>query len=150
MKQVVQNRFPVLNRQQPQHRAMPAGKPAGPAIIQGHGLEAARDFTLSQKKSFGQTITTIAGAPKTENVKFPQAGGTMLGFGFTKSVPDGAVTIMVNNEILIQDLNGAFLDLTNKNFEFYAYPRPLSATDVIKVTVTDTAVKNVFFAVYYV
>jgi hypothetical protein len=114
------------------------------------GLEDVRQYTAEQKKCFGQTITTVAGGSVTANVKFPQAGGQLLGFGFTKTVPLGSVTVMVNNEVLVQDINGAFLDLTNKNFEYYDFPRPLSATDVIKVTCQSTAVQQCFFAVYYI
>jgi hypothetical protein len=128
----------------------PGQRPVIKRVHSEENLQNVRDFTREQKKLFGQSITTIAGAVKKTDVKFPIAGGQLLGFGFTGSVPNGNVKVTVNNEIIIEDVNGAFLDLTNKQFEYFPFSRPLSATDVIKVEVEDSAVKVVFFGVYYI
>jgi len=61
------------------------------------------------------------------------------------------VQFKVNNEIVVDTLNPNFLSFGFNTNEYYYLPRPLSGTDELTLTFTNSGlVENVFVVLYYI
>lgn len=114
------------------------------------GMQMLRQWVKDQKKAVGFTVTTSAGTETKVNLNIPQQGKFLLGFGFVREIPDGPVSILVNNERFIDEIDGSFLDVSNINEEFYYYPRPLTGIDKLVLIVNDSAARQAKFCAYYI
>lgn len=126
-----------------------------PGKTMGLTTEEVRNYIKRQKRCKGQNYALGTGDNEDLEVKLPGDARIMLGFvlDFSEitSVVDGLMTLVLNNEIILQDV---FVNFFGKDFtdeEYYFIPRPLSGQDDLRITikgVTDTYTLNVNF--YYV
>lgn len=114
------------------------------------GMAMLRQWVKDQKKAVGFTVTTSAGTTVRTNLNIPQQGKFLLGFGFSKTIPDGPVSVLVNNEKFVDEIDGSFLDVAQINEEFYYYPRPLTGIDKLVLEITDAAARQVKFTAFYI
>lgn len=128
-----------------------ANSPGRPASLQD-----VRDFVREQKKVFGQRIATTANVEISISLIFPSAATFLLGFAFapdvagTTGVPDGTMNVLVNNEQFVSGVPCAFLNVANRTFEYFAFPRPLAGVDKVLLQITATRSETVNFAIYYI
>lgn len=113
-------------------------------------LQDLRNFVADQKKCVGTIIATAAGAQVSVNLTIPQRGKMLLGFAFIKTIPQGAVSLYLNNEKFVDNMNGEFFNRATLVEEFFYYPRPLTGLDQLQIDITDTAAQSCPFAAYYI
>lgn len=122
----------------------------------GLTLEQVRQFIIKQKKSRGFAFNTKVGSQKVP-VNLSGEARFLLGFGFDPGpgtdgalIPLGAVTLTVNNEVIVDGQSANTLNIGLILQEYYSFPRYLSGQDTIILNVGDTVVRAANVVFYYI
>jgi len=122
----------------------------------GYDLGQMRDFVKVQKRSKGFAIQTAVGT-----IDFPLKisgdGNFFLGLNVASAVNstmfNHSFKLMFNEEQLFADCNGQYLCPAlnpNKDMEFFPYPRPMSGSDTVILSITSLLAEKVFVNTYYI
>ena len=129
--------------------------------VKGMSIEAIRTLIKKQNRIKGYNFSVTTGTSNF-NLQLSGTARILLGLAFvprtiTSSIgSDGfihitGVTLKVNNEIVIENLDPNFLSNFFMQDEYYYLPRPLSGTDEITLTFTNPgATEQASLAIYYI
>lgn len=127
-----------------------------PGTQMGYEIGQMRDFVKAQKRSKGFTFQTVVGT-QDFNLDVSGDGVMFLGMNITTrtvaQLPENTFKLMINEEQIFSKCNGKFLSPEtnpNKDMEFFPYPRPMSGSDEIILTVDSLVAMQVFVNVYYI
>jgi len=130
-----------------------------PGGVYGAPFIDVQQLIRKQKKTFGLLAQSVGGTVNRFPVQLSGTAKVFLGLsiGNNPGLLDQASTIelKINNEIIITDLSMFFLfrdfSVNNSPNEYKSYPRPLSGTDEITLTINDVNVGNntFLFTFYY-
>lgn len=129
--------------------------PQFPGQQKGLSIDAVRTFIKKQKrcKGFRFALTT---SEQSFDISVSGSARLFLGFVFSFS-PDTLadfppfVNMTINNEVIIQDVNPNFFTARYMDDEYYFFPRPLSGSDDMKLTVQPSAAPiNLDVGIYYI
>ena len=99
-------------------------------------------------KSF--TITSAIGVVE-ETLQLSGLAKHLLGAVVTTPGADTAASLIVNNDVVIEDLNLNLLTSDAENpRQYYDFGRPLTGNDDIELRVTDTAANTFTIVLYFV
>lgn len=136
-------------------RVMPQNdKNVRPGRNMGLNVKQVQNYIKRQKRCKGQQYPLGSGDNSSLQVPLPGSAHVLLGFvvafsEITKNV-DGICSLIINNEIVVEDVFVEFFGKDYTDEEYYFIPRPLSGKDDIRLTVkgvTDAYTLNVNF--YY-
>lgn len=129
--------------------------------VKGMSIEQIRTLIKKQNriKGYGFSVTTgttnfnlqLSGTARIllGLALVPRAVGAPIGSDGFQNIT--GVTLKVNNEIVIENLDPNFLSNFFMNDEYYYLPRPLSGTDEITITFTNPgATELANLAIYYI
>lgn len=136
----------------------PIGEPFGPGTQLGFSIGQLRDFVKLQKRAKGYDIQTTANTTTNTQLVISGNAKILLGLNIGSNAGSGALlghwgTLEVNNEIIFQDINLSFLspELNWKEEEYFPFPRPLSGSDDVKLSIRSGASADIIFAeIYYI
>lgn len=129
--------------------------------VKGMSIEQIRTLIKKQNRIKGYNFSVVTGT-NNFNLQLSGTARILLGLslvprtitadigttGFTQIT---GVTLKVNNEIVIENLDPNFLSNFFNNDEYYYLPRPLSGTDEITLTFTNPgATEQASLAIYYI
>jgi hypothetical protein len=129
--------------------------------VKGMSIEQIRTLIKKQNRIKGYNFSVTTGTTNF-NLQLSGTARILLGLalvprtltasigneGFTQIT---GVTLKVNNEIVIENLDPNFLTNFFNNDEYYYLPRPLSGTDEITITFTNPgATEQASLAIYYI
>ena len=129
--------------------------------VKGMSIEQIRTLIKKQNRIKGYNFSVVTGT-NNFNLQLSGTARILLGLalvprtltasigneGFTQIT---GVTLKVNNEIVIENLDPNFLTNFFNNDEYYYLPRPLSGTDEITLTFTNPgATEQASLAIYYI
>lgn len=129
--------------------------------VKGMSIEQIRTLVKKQNRIKGYNFSVVTGT-NNFNLQLSGTARILLGLslvprtitadigttGFTQIT---GVTLKVNNEIVIENLDPNFLSNFFNNDEYYYLPRPLSGTDEITLTFTNPgATEQASLAIYYI
>ena len=129
--------------------------------VKGMSIEQIRTLVKKQNRIKGYNFSVTTGT-NNFNLQLSGTARILLGLalvprtltstigqdGFTQIT---GVTLKVNNEIVIENLDPNFLSNFFNNDEYYYLPRPLSGTDEITLTFTNPgATEQASLAIYYI
>lgn len=129
--------------------------------VKGMSIEQIRTLIKKQNRIKGYNFSVTTGT-NNFNLQLSGTARILLGLalvprtltasigneGFTQIT---GVTLKVNNEIVIENLDPNFLTNFFNNDEYYYLPRPLSGTDEITLTFTNPgATEQASLAIYYI
>jgi hypothetical protein len=129
--------------------------------VKGLSIEQIRTLVKKQNRIKGYNFSVVTGT-NNFNLQLSGTARILLGLslvprtitadigttGFTQIT---GVTLKVNNEIVIENLDPNFLSNFFNNDEYYYLPRPLSGTDEITLTFTNAgATEQASLAIYYI
>lgn len=129
--------------------------------VKGMSIEQIRTLVKKQNRIKGYNFSVVTGT-NNFNLQLSGTARILLGLalvprtltasigneGFTQIT---GVTLKVNNEIVIENLDPNFLTNFFNNDEYYYLPRPLSGTDEITLTFTNPgATEQASLAIYYI
>ena len=129
--------------------------------VKGLSIEQIRTLVKKQNRIKGYNFSVTTGTTNF-NLQLSGTARILLGLslvprtitadigttGFTQIT---GVTLKVNNEIVIENLDPNFLSNFFNNDEYYYLPRPLSGTDEITLTFTNPgATEQASLAIYYI
>ncbi len=129
--------------------------------VKGLSIEQIRTLVKKQNRIKGYNFSVVTGT-NNFNLQLSGTARILLGLslvprtitadigttGFTQIT---GVTLKVNNEIVIENLDPNFLSNFFNNDEYYYLPRPLSGTDEITLTFTNPgATEQASLAIYYI
>ena len=129
--------------------------------VKGMSIEQIRTLIKKQNRIKGYNFSVVTGTTNF-NLQLSGTARILLGLalvprtltasigneGFTQIT---GVTLKVNNEIVIENLDPNFLTNFFNNDEYYYLPRPLSGTDEITITFTNPgATEQASLAIYYI
>ncbi len=129
--------------------------------VKGMSIEQIRTLIKKQNRIKGYNFSVVTGT-NNFNLQLSGTARILLGLalvprtltasigneGFTQIT---GVTLKVNNEIVIENLDPNFLTNFFNNDEYYYLPRPLSGTDEITITFTNPgATEQASLAIYYI
>lgn len=129
--------------------------------VKGMSIEQIRTLIKKQNRIKGYNFSVVTGT-NNFNLQLSGTARILLGLalvprtatasigneGFTQIT---GVTLKVNNEIVIENLDPNFLTNFFNNDEYYYLPRPLSGTDEITITFTNPgATEQTSLAIYYI
>lgn len=129
--------------------------------VKGMSIEQIRTLIKKQNRIKGYNFSVTTGTTNF-NLQLSGTARILLGLALvprtlTASIGnDGfinitGVTLKVNNEIVIENLDPNFLTNFFNNDEYYYLPRPLSGTDEITLTFTNPgATEQASLAIYYI
>jgi len=127
-----------------------------PGAQLGFDIGAMRDFVKVQKRSKGFEFQTVVGSADF-NLDISGDGVFFLGLNVTSATPNTmfkhSLKLMFNEEQLFAKNNAKFLcpELNpNKDMEFFPYPRPMSGSDEVVLTITSTEAITLFVNTYYI
>lgn len=121
-----------------------------PGDRMGLDIQQVQNYIKRQKRCKGQSYDLGAGTNDDLQVQLPGTARVWLGFVFAFSklagVIEGNVSLVINNEIVVENVFAEFYGKDFTDEEYYFMPRPLSGQDDIKFKVTgvtDTYTLNV-------
>jgi hypothetical protein len=129
--------------------------------VKGMSIDQIRTLIKKQNRIKGYNFSVVTGT-NNFNLQLSGTARILLGLalvprtitaqigsdGFTQIT---GVTLKVNNEIVIENLDPNFLTNFFNNDEYYYLPRPLSGTDEITLTFTNPgATEQASLAIYYI
>lgn len=129
--------------------------------VKGMSIEQIRTLIKKQNRIKGYNFSVVTGT-NNFNLQLSGTARILLGLALvprTSSASIGSdgfinitgVTLKVNNEIVIENLDPNFLTNFFNNDEYYYLPRPLSGTDEITITFTNPgATEQASLAIYYI
>jgi hypothetical protein len=122
----------------------------------GKLIEQVRALIKKQKRARGFLFGIQSGSGNLLNLELSGTARTFLGFSILFS-PDedfsaqpNSITLTINNEIIIQDVQPSFFSPDFMDDEYYYFPRPLSGSDVIQMTAEGNDDINMKIIVYYI
>lgn len=123
----------------------------------GYSLGQMRDFVKSQKRSKGFDIQTTANGTIDFPLEISGDGKFFLGLNVANAVFanmfNHSFKLMFNEEQLFANCNGVYLcpQLNpNKDMEFFPYPRPMSGSDNVVLSITSNIAEKIFVNTYYI
>ena len=129
--------------------------------VKGMSIEQIRTLIKKQNRIKGYNFSVVTGT-NNFNLQLSGTARILLGLALvprtlTASIGNEGfinitgVTLKVNNEIVIENLDPNFLTNFFNNDEYYYLPRPLSGTDEITLTFTNPgATEQASLAIYYI
>ena len=126
--------------------------------VKGMSIEQIRTLIKKQNRIKGYNFSATTGTTNF-NLQLSGTARILLGLALFPTGQNGigsftnitGVTLKVNNEIVIENLDPNFLTSFFQNDEYYYLPRPLSGTDEITITFTNPGVTElVSLAIYYI
>ena len=129
--------------------------------VKGMSIEQIRTLIKKQNRIKGYNFSVVTGT-NNFNLQLSGTARILLGLALvprtlTASIGNEGfvqitgVTLKVNNEIVIENLDPNFLTNFFNNDEYYYLPRPLSGTDEITITFTNPgATEQASLAIYYI
>jgi len=129
--------------------------------VKGMSIEQIRTLIKKQNRIKGYNFSVTTGTTNF-NLQLSGTARILLGLALvprtaTASIGNEGfinitgVTLKVNNEIVIENLDPNFLTNFFNNDEYYYLPRPLSGTDEITLTFTNPgATEQASLAIYYI
>lgn len=129
--------------------------------VKGMSIDQIRTLIKKQNRIKGYNFSVVTGT-NNFNLQLSGTARILLGLALvprtlTASIGNNGfinitgVTLKVNNEIVIENLDPNFLTNFFNNDEYYYLPRPLSGTDEITLTFTNPgATEQASLAIYYI
>ena len=129
--------------------------------VKGMTIEQIRTLVKKQNRIKGYTFGVATGT-NNFNLQLSGTARILLGLSLIPRNPGTSiatqgfqdvtgVTLKVNNEIIIENLDPNFLGNMFNTDEYYYLPRPLSGTDEITISFNNPgATENVSLAIYYI
>jgi hypothetical protein len=128
--------------------------------VKGMNIEQIRTLIKKQNRIKGYSFSVVSGT-NNFNLQLSGTARILLGLALIPRTLTGApltgfqtintVSLKVNNEIVIENLDPNFLAQFFQNDEYYYLPRPLSGTDEITITFTNPgATELASLAIYYI
>lgn len=123
------------------------------------GLEIGqiRDFVKTQKRSKGFEFQTVAGATADFPLEISGDGVFFLGLNISSfdvaTIANHSFKLMFNEEQIFAKNNGKFLcpqTNPNKDLEFFPYPRPMSGSDNVILSITSKVAEIILINAYYI
>lgn len=141
-------------RQMMEHKAL-IKTPQFPGQQKGFSIDAIRTLIKKQKRVRGFRFNLVTSSQEF-NINISGSARIFLGFVLsfepdtTANYPE-FMTLTINNEVIIQQVNPNFFTQRFMDDEYYFFPRPLSGQDDILLQ-TQPAVADIIldFAVYYI
>lgn len=105
-------------------------------------VEQVKQFIRTSKRCKGQVYDLSTGANTALEVSLPGTAKMMLGFalvftGQNNDSPSGYMTMQINNDIVIDNVEVTFFSGEFTDEEYYFFPFPLSGQDDITITIED-------------
>ena len=116
-------------------------------------IETIRKFIKQQKRCRGYLYNLVSGANNGLTAELSGTARFLLGFAINKNdlnVDEISITIKINNEVIIQDLDATFLSTEFTDDEYYYFPRPLSGQDSIIIDMNSSGSNDVAMSWYYI
>lgn len=129
--------------------------------VKGMSIEQIRTLIKKQNRIKGYNFSVTTGTSN-YNLQLSGTARILLGLALVPRTVNAAigtdgftqitgVTLKVNNEIVIENLDPNFLGNFFMQDEYYYLPRPLSGTDEITLTFTNPgATEQASLAIYYI
>ena len=146
-----ENEFEVLTRgniNTPQFPGIPNSAGTTSKMI-----ETIRKFIKQQKRSRGFLYNLVQGSNNGLSVELSGTARFLLGFSVNKaslSVGQVTISLKVNNEVILQDVDATFLSSEFTDDEYYYFPRPLSGQDSIILDIQSTGSFDLATSWYYI
>ena len=129
--------------------------PQFPGQQKGFSIDAIRTLIKKQKRVRGFRFALIAAVGEF-NINISGSARLFLGFAFSFT-PDTladfppSVSLTINNEVVLQQVNPNFFTARYMDDEYYFLPRPLSGQDVVILN-TEAAANPITLdmAIYYI
>ena len=128
-----------------------------PGTQLGYDIGQMRDFVKVQKRSKGFEIQTSGGGTVDVPLKISGDGKFFLGLNIASAINatmfNHSFKLMFNEEQLFANCNGQYLCPAlnpNKDMEFFPYPRPMSGSDTVILSVTSKLAEVIFVNTYYI
>lgn len=135
--------------------------PQFPGMQTGKSMDQVRDLIKKQRRLKGYTFN-VANGQSQYNLQLSGTAKILLGIQLIPIAPGtdtyiqgfqsiSQVSFKVNNEIIIESMHPNFLTNYSNDEEFCPIPRPLSGTDEITISFTNSGATEVCaIAVYYI
>ena len=135
--------------------------PQFPGTQTGLKMDQVRDLIKKQRRVKGYTFS-VANGQSQQNLQLSGTARILLGIQLIPVNPGtdtyiqgfqsiSEVSFKVNNEIIVESLHPNFLTNYSNDEEFCPIPRPLSGTDQITISFTNSGATEVCgIAVYYI
>lgn len=129
--------------------------PQFPGQQKGFSIEAIRTLIKKQKRVKGYRLKLVTSAASF-NIDISGSARIFLGFVLelnpsTVSQFPPSITLTINNEIIIHQVNPVFFTQDFMDDEYYFFPRPLSGQDDVTLSSEAASVAiNLDVAVYYI
>lgn len=155
LEQLINNINPMRNN----GGKSPIGEPYAAGTQLGFTIGQLRDFVKLQKRAKGYEIQTVANAVKDQQLIISGNAKILLGFNLAlertviNNITDYSATLTVNNETIFEDVNLSFLypPFNWKEEEYFPFPRPLSGSDDVKISIRAKANADlVLLELYYI
>lgn len=129
--------------------------------VKGMTIEQIRTLVKKQQRVKGYAYSVTTGTT-TNNIQLSGTARIFLGLALIPRNPGNpiqtegfqriaTVTLKINNEIIIQDVDPNFLSAMFNTDEYYYLPRPLSGTDEITISFTNPgATELANLIIYYI
>lgn len=129
--------------------------------VKGMSIEQIRTLIKKQNRIKGYNFSVTTGTSNF-NLQLSGTARILLGLALVPRTVNAAigtdgftqitgVTLKVNNEIIIENVDPNFLSNFFQQDEYYYLPRPLSGTDEITLTFTNPgATEQASLAIYYI
>ena len=129
--------------------------PQMPGMDVQERIEKVRQFIINQKRAIGFETQIASGTGNIQDIKLAGTARMLLGFSFKffSDLPDEVPTqasLIVNNDNVLTNVYPPSFDPDFMDDEFYWFPRPLSGTDQIKLTLTGQADNTLFSTWFYI
>jgi len=130
--------------------------PQFPGVNPGMDIEQVRQVIRNQKRTKGFSFDIEAGASNNFDIALSGTARLFLGFSLAPAV--GAIeanapdqfTLVINNEIVIEQVFPEFFGADFMDDEYYFLPRPLSGQDTITATFNGVNSFTQKLIVYYI
>jgi len=129
--------------------------PQFPGQQKGFSIEAIRTLIKKQKRSKGFNFSLSSGT-QVNPIDLSGTARIFLGFAillqpeitFANRVE--TITLTINNEIIIQNVDPEFFSPDFMDDEYYFFPRPLSGTDTIDLSTSALSDQALRIIAYYI
>lgn len=132
----------------------------GMEIFPGASIEQIKQFIRKQKRAKGYAYNLPANSSEEVNFQISGTAQLLLGFtiiptgvGLDPNIPSNypeAVTLKINDEIVLEKIHGYQLSPVNLKDEYYFFPRPLSGQDSTSWIFENTTARTIAVMLYYI